>query len=275
MGQGIIHQALACKSAGELDELLRKHKYPGLEKDAIHGINRYAAYCRASGVEDLIKQKRSKKKHNNNQKQGSAAIACITDSHQMRVAIYASAIADELGLLKPEKRAAELGAYHHDCGKLAYRNMAQLNSRKRFTAEERFEIQMHVIAGAYMVNTGSVEDRLVAETIAFHHENPDGTGYVEGLSGEKIPVTARVLAVADRFDTMRSGKPYAPAKTFWEAIADLTANAGMQFDPEIAKLFCEMLTLGDRFNESIYSIACRDVEKRFEPAVLQATASRG
>jgi HD-GYP domain-containing protein (c-di-GMP phosphodiesterase class II) len=76
--------------------------------------------------------------------------------------------------------------------------------------------------------------------VLYHHERWDGTGYPSGKAGEKIPVEARVLAIADAFDAMTSDRPYRSALTHEEALAEVERCAGTQFDPKIAQVFLEV-----------------------------------
>jgi HD-GYP domain-containing protein (c-di-GMP phosphodiesterase class II) len=74
-----------------------------------------------------------------------------------------------------------------------------------------------------------------------HHERYDGKGYPNGLKGEKIPLGARIMAVADSFDAMTSDRPYRKAMDVKEALAEITKNSGTQFDPKIVEVFVEII----------------------------------
>jgi len=86
--------------------------------------------------------------------------------------------------------------------------------------------------------------RLVARIVEEHHEQVDGKGYPKGLKGNEILLEARILAVVDAYDAMRSDRPYRRALLQEEAIAELKENAGSQFDPLIVKVFLEILDKG-------------------------------
>jgi len=83
--------------------------------------------------------------------------------------------------------------------------------------------------------------RDVLPIILHHHENFDGTGYVEGLKGEQIPRGARILAVAEAYAAMTADRPYRPAKSPTEAMDELRRGAGTQFDPQLVYIFCNMV----------------------------------
>jgi polar amino acid transport system substrate-binding protein len=87
----------------------------------------------------------------------------------------------------------------------------------------------------------------IPEIIRYHHERWDGKGYPDGLKGEEIPVEARILAIADAFDAMTSNRPYRTKLTVDEAINQIIKYSGKQFDPELAKIFVEMLTNNPEF----------------------------
>ncbi len=80
----------------------------------------------------------------------------------------------------------------------------------------------------------------IAESILSHHERWDGTGYPRGLAGDRIPLAARVLTVADAFDAMTSDRPYRKALSAEEALSELERNAGTQFDPAVAEAFVRL-----------------------------------
>jgi HD-GYP domain-containing protein (c-di-GMP phosphodiesterase class II) len=92
----------------------------------------------------------------------------------------------------------------------------------------------------YRIAQASPELRPISDLILTHHEHWDGTGYPQGLSGEKIPLLARILAVVDAFDAMTEDRSYRPALSRDIAIAEIRRNAGKQFDPKITDLFLQM-----------------------------------
>jgi GGDEF domain-containing protein len=104
--------------------------------------------------------------------------------------------------------------------------------------DERAAIELHPRFGFKVIGQlPALRD--VAATVLYHHERVDGRGYPNGLSGESIPRTARALAVLEAYDAMTSDRPYRPALSSEDACAELVAQAGGQFDPEIVQLFVE------------------------------------
>jgi HD-GYP domain-containing protein (c-di-GMP phosphodiesterase class II) len=134
----------------------------------------------------------------------------------------------------------------HDIGKVGIPDSILLAPRK-LTAEEFAEMKRHTVLGHSIVS-GNPEMELAAQIILSHHEKWDGSGYPAGLRGDAIPLPARIAAIADVYDALRSKRPY---KTPWphgEAAAMIAGNAGIQFDPTLVEVF---LRLGNIF-ENVY-----------------------
>jgi HD-GYP domain-containing protein (c-di-GMP phosphodiesterase class II) len=104
------------------------------------------------------------------------------------------------------------------------------------SAEERQEIEQHAAIGAEIVSRLEAYKQSV-DTIRYHHERWDGTGYPDGLKGEQIPLGARIIAVADAFDAMTSDRVYRAALPVDVAFAELAKGRGTQFDPQIVDVF--------------------------------------
>jgi HD-GYP domain-containing protein (c-di-GMP phosphodiesterase class II) len=158
-----------------------------------------------------------------------------TIGHGDRVAALAEPIARELGWDRERIRALRWAAPLHDVGKVEIRPQI-LGKTGPLTSEEVAEIRCHPTAGARLVlPIRRFHDAL--PYVLFHHERWDGGGYPAGLSGRRIPIEARVLAVADAFDAMISPRPYRAALTHAHALAEVENGAGTQFDPVAAELF--------------------------------------
>jgi HD-GYP domain-containing protein (c-di-GMP phosphodiesterase class II) len=158
-----------------------------------------------------------------------------TLGHGARVAALAEPVALELGWHRDRIRALRWAAPLHDVGKVKIRPQL-LGKAGRLTLEEMAEIRSHPAAGARLV----IEMRRFHDAlpyVLFHHERWDGDGYPAGLSGRRIPIEARLLAIADAFDAMISPRPYRHALTHEHALAEVEAGAGTQFDPVAAELF--------------------------------------
>ncbi|WP_340400229.1 diguanylate cyclase [Paenibacillus sp. FSL H8-0079] len=158
-----------------------------------------------------------------------------TFKHSKRVYKYALDISESLKLDNAEKRRFVLGALIHDIGKLEI-PWSILNKKDKLTAEEWETIKGHVTWGKKMVITNDRFADLIPY-IELHHERYDGKGYPYGLKGNEIPRLCRMLTVIDSFDAMTTERPYQETKNVEEAIRELRACSGSQFDPELAELF--------------------------------------
>ncbi|WFR63371.1 diguanylate cyclase [Paenibacillus amylolyticus] len=158
-----------------------------------------------------------------------------TFKHSKRVYKYALDISELLTLDNVEKRRFVLGALIHDIGKLEI-PWSILNKKDKLTAEEWETIKGHVTWGKKMVITNDRFADLIPY-IELHHERYDGKGYPYGLKGNEIPRLCRMLTVIDSFDAMTTERPYQETKNVEEAIQELRACSGSQFDPELAELF--------------------------------------
>jgi diguanylate cyclase (GGDEF)-like protein/putative nucleotidyltransferase with HDIG domain len=159
--------------------------------------------------------------------------------HVRRTQIYAVGLGEILGLSTDEINALNTGALLHDIGKLAVPDHI-LNKPGRLTPAEMEKTKIHASVGASIlekVNFGYP----VIPTVKYHHECWDGSGYPEGLKGQNIPLTARIMSVADAYDTLRGARPYRAAISREEARKFLINGAGTQFDPKIVDVFLRNL----------------------------------
>lgn len=157
--------------------------------------------------------------------------ACGHSSRLMGLAAWAAA---RFGLGADFLEAARI----HDVGKLYLPRYDLLH--RPLTAQERVVFQSHVtLSWQYAVEHRY--SRMVQDVALMHHERWDGKGYILGREKEEIPLAARVMAVLDAYDTMRSGRPYREALSPVEARREIRQGAGTQFDPQIAGLFLEYL----------------------------------
>lgn len=159
--------------------------------------------------------------------------------HSHRVAEYAALIAGELGWSSEEIMNLKYAAHLHDIGKIGIPDML-LNKPARLTPEEYSVIKEHTVIGAEILKNISLIPH-VAEVARSHHEHYDGTGYPDGLAGEDIPLSARIVAIADSYDAMNSRSIYRNALPPEKIFEEIENNRGIQFDPELADIFLKLL----------------------------------
>jgi hypothetical protein len=159
-----------------------------------------------------------------------------TYRHSIRVTEHVRTILGAMPQIPPATAEAIIAAAHvHDLGKVGSRD-GSLIKPAELSDEERQEIQQHAAIGAEIVSRLEAY-KLSVDTIRHHHERWDGTGYPDGLEGERIPLGARIIAVADAFDAMTSDRVYRAALPVDVAFTELAKGRGTQFDPQIVDLF--------------------------------------
>ena len=166
-----------------------------------------------------------------------------TGGHTQRVLKVCMAISDYLQLRPENKRQLMLAAILHDIGKVGIKDQI-LNKSEVLTEEEFAVMREHPLLGTEIL--GHIKQlRTIIPGIKHHHEHYDGSGYPEGLKGEKIPLIARIIAVADTFDAMITDRPYQKGMSKDDAIAEITGNVGTQFDAQVLEAFAQALENGD------------------------------
>ena len=168
-----------------------------------------------------------------------------TYGHSERVVFYSKILGEALNLTEDEKRELKYGAYMHDIGKI---NIPKeiLIKKMPLNDKEWNMLKEHPQNGVDIIEPVKSLSR-VKPIILYHHEKFDGTGYPEGLKGNKIPYLARILTVVDSFDAMTSNRHYNKRKTYSEGIEELRKWSGKQFDPKIVDAFIK--TLKENVNE--------------------------
>jgi len=162
-----------------------------------------------------------------------------THGHSLRVQVWATRVAEALGLSGNRLRALSYAAELHDIGKLAIPDDI-LKAPRRLSDEEWAIVQEHPRRGVEMVrHLAFLESARLA--ILHHHERLDGGGYPDGLTGEAIPLEARILAVVDAYDAMTSARPYRPPLSHEEAAAELRRCSGRQFDVVCVEAFLGLM----------------------------------
>jgi putative nucleotidyltransferase with HDIG domain len=157
-----------------------------------------------------------------------------TYNHSNRVAKLSSSLARGLGVPERTIKEIEHAASIHDIGKIGIEESI-LRKNGRLTPEEYEEMKKHPAIGVRIVQSVPfLEDAI--PVILYHHERYDGKGYPEGIKGEQIPLSARIVVVADAIDAMMSARPYRSALTMEKVYSELRDNAGTQFDPDIVDI---------------------------------------
>jgi putative nucleotidyltransferase with HDIG domain len=159
--------------------------------------------------------------------------------HSSRVKKYAMLAASSLPLSREEIQAIEFGALLHDIGKLWIHDSV-LRKSGPLTDEEWHTMRKHALKGAHMLS-GIPYLEKVREIVLYHHERYDGKGYPRGLKGRAIPIGARLVAVADAYDTMTTAHSYRDKMSVDDAIHQLIEGSGTQFCPMVVKTFISAL----------------------------------
>ncbi len=158
-----------------------------------------------------------------------------TAGHSAAVAIYSRDIARELGLSPEEQDEIHLCGLLHDIGKVGL-PAGLLEKAGPLSPEERKAMEQHVTIGERILSRAHGY-RDMATVVRYHHERLDGSGYPDGLMGSEIPLYARIIAVADAYSAMTSGRPYRPALASSIALDRLRHGAGAQFDENLVAAF--------------------------------------
>ncbi|MEO7666736.1 MAG: HD-GYP domain-containing protein [Dehalococcoidia bacterium] len=184
-----------------------------------------------------------------------------TSGHSVRVAAMSRAIATEMKLPYERVELIATAALLHDVGKIHEKFAPLLRKEARLTEEEHMVLQDHPIKSAELVGVVSAFRGTVLDSVRSHHERWDGGGYPDKLKGEGVPLGARIIAVADTVDAMRTDRPYRRAATYDETIRELEKCRGGQFDPAIIDVALRSMLVRSMF------AAPQDVRGLSEPQV--------
>lgn len=154
-------------------------------------------------------------------------------AHSKSVSVICGIIAKTMGFNQVEINEIKIAGLLHDAGKIEI-SESLLNKSEKLSDAEWITIMQHPLMGYELLKPLNGYAR-VAEFILEHHEQWDGSGYPNGLQGEKISLQARIIAAADAFDAMTSNRPYRKTVDTDEALSEILANAGTQFDPLVVK----------------------------------------
>ncbi|MGB9182476.1 MAG: diguanylate cyclase [Solirubrobacteraceae bacterium] len=179
-----------------------------------------------------------------------------TSAHSQTVARYAATIADELGCDAEHKERIRLAGMVHDLGKIGVPDHILLKPGP-LTPVEWQQMQRHPEIGAQILDSASLPD--LAGWVLAHHERPDGTGYPLRLSGDAVPLEARILSVADAYEAMTSDRPYRAAMPAQSVRDELLRHRGTQFDATVVDALLEALSFAEgppgRRSEAVATVA--------------------
>lgn len=161
-----------------------------------------------------------------------------TRHHSTRVTEFTLKIARQMGFSEHELKDLELAALLHDVGKIAVPETI-LNKRSALTPEEFASVKEHPARGESILRPVA-ELRQIATIVRHHHERYDGTGYPDGLKSQEIPIGARIMAVADAYDSIVSERPYRKGASHKYAVKEIIRCSGQHFDPEVVEHFLEI-----------------------------------
>ncbi len=163
-----------------------------------------------------------------------------TRHHSVRVTSIAAKFAEKIGLSRPLVDSLRRAGALHDIGKIGIPD-AILLKPAALTPEEMEIIRQHPVIGEHIIAPLHLLPR-ERDIILHHHERWDGKGYPSGLAGADIPLLARIVALADSYDAIISDRPYRRRRSHEEALAEIAAHAGSQFDPELTEQFIEVMS---------------------------------
>jgi putative two-component system response regulator len=161
--------------------------------------------------------------------------------HAFRVAMWAHLLALEHGVEPEEAKRIELAARLHDIGKVVIPDSV-IRKRTALSQGERSLIETHAATGADFLVRSKLPYAALAEEIArYHHESWSGNGYPDGISGDAIPLPARIVGVCDAFDSLVHNRPWRPAWRIEEALGHLVRESSRQFDPKLVEQFIPLV----------------------------------
>jgi putative nucleotidyltransferase with HDIG domain len=248
-GVAEVGTAVECLQLGALDYLakpvqleeVRVRIHNALERHRLMLENRY---LQQSYQERLESQLRELVRRNKEMFLGQIQMAVhmlekkdvYTRGHSERVAAYAVKTAIQLGFTGDILDQIRLGGELHDIGKIGTRDEV-LNKPGPLTPAEFEEIKKHVLEGEEILEPLRREHPVVLDIVRSHHERIDGSGFPDRLSGDAIPLVARLVAVADAFDAMTTSRAYRPSRSPDEAVDELKRCAGRHFDAAVVMAF--------------------------------------
>ena len=199
--------------------------------------------------------------------------------HSQQVANYAASVAAKLGLSRKEIGIIRTAALMHDIGLLSVPNSI-LNKFPYLSTREMAQYKRHCIAGCSMLENMEEFNSIIdlkesMEMAHYHHEKWDGTGYPKRLKGVNIPLGARIISVADYYDSVINPCSAQWQKSHQEALQELLSAMGTSFDPEIVKAFVEAIAPGNTIKAlPVYSKKGKKGKVKTAAAVLASAATK-
>jgi len=178
----------------------------------------------------------------------------VTGLHAIRVQRYASELVGGVDSRLLDDQSIEYGFLLHDVGKLAIPD-AVLKKEESLSWAERQIMQQHTVLGEAMLANVTLLEGAGLRIVRSHHERWDGSGYPDGLAGEKIPIAARIFALVDAMDAMTTDRPYRPALSGEDATDAILAQSGTQFDPSVVRAFAQREARMRRISEELAETA--------------------
>ena len=162
-----------------------------------------------------------------------------TSGHSERVCYYSDFICKRLSFEPKDRTELQIASYLHDIGKIGISNRF-INKKGTLSSTDWAIIKQHSNKSIELLAPLKLSSNILS-FIQHHHEHYDGTGYPDGLTGEQIPVGARIIAISDAYDSMTSNRPYRKPLSAEEAKTELTNCSGKQFDPTLITIFLDIL----------------------------------
>ena len=204
-----------------------KEEFPEVTKRAEHSMNQRKLLQTKSSQSSIIATIKATMREKSHE----------TEEHEERIAKLARKVGVILGLSQIDLDHIELIASLHDIGKVGISERI-LNKPGSLNPDEWREMKKHPEIGE-RIAMATANLAPIANYILCHHERWDGNGYPQNLSGYDIPLLSRIIAIVDAYDAMTQDRVYQKAVTRKEALAEIMRNAGTQFDPQLARIFCE------------------------------------
>ncbi len=174
-----------------------------------------------------------------------------THAHAHRVAMYAKRVSIRIGLAMHEVLQVAMGGMLHDVGKLGFSDSIFTNQCQGLTEDLQWEVFNHPIIGADMLKKIGCP-QTITNAVLYHHERMNGSGYPFGLMGENIPLSARIVSIADCFDAITTDRPYQRRKSCRFALADLEEATDACLDGELVTRFIEEIHSNGMIRRDVY-----------------------